>query len=196
MFSSGAVKSLLKIEGGKHPEYERYVVFQIKLGDTLCDPLADISKVWGFTLDHASEADDAVKVFIFGHPLCPEGQLKGARHMSDNNILVGNAVAHQCLLRSLQQGISHLAVPVGNHYAEPHPRGIGDTGGIVIRKIAGCHLSVDVQFDPRNIFINAPAFVALRVLLLYPFVEFEGFGPVAAAFMEHSGLKKIDGAQE
>jgi hypothetical protein len=71
-------------------------------------------------LYNTTEADDAVKIFILGHPLSGEGDLKGSGYMPDNYVVIGDAVTQKCFQGSVEKGMGDLTVPVGNDDTEPH----------------------------------------------------------------------------
>ncbi|MCK7531641.1 MAG: hypothetical protein MZV63_11705 [Marinilabiliales bacterium] len=68
-----------------------------------------------------AQADDTVKVVILGKPLCSEVISKVPGTCSDNNIIIGDPVAHQCCNSAPEQRMRDLTVPVGHDNAEPHP---------------------------------------------------------------------------
>ena len=50
--------------------------------------------------NHSAQGDDGVVFAAFRHALCCQGNLESAWHPCQGDVLIGNAMAHECILRA------------------------------------------------------------------------------------------------
>jgi len=82
--------------------------------------LADEIEVAGFALNNATQTNHPIEVGIFGHELCPKGQLKSSRNMLNQYVVLLDAITNECLVCTLKQRLGNLLIPVGYHNSEFH----------------------------------------------------------------------------
>ena len=92
----------------------------LQLGNTLGHALANKVEMARLALNHTPQGNDGIHLGVFGKELRSEGQLEGARHILDLDVVVGASCGTQRTHSTLQQGLGDLTVPLGHHDAELH----------------------------------------------------------------------------
>lgn len=123
--SAATLPCLLYVVGCQEAVDDRYVLRGVEVGDAIGDTLAYIVEMRSLATYDAAKDYDGIEAVVLAQLLRAVDELETARHVLDVYVFRQCPVLLKGVNSSLEQRAGYLLIPIGNHYAEVHVRGIG-----------------------------------------------------------------------
>lgn len=123
--SAATLPCLLYVVGCQEAVDDRYVLRGVEVGNAVGDTLTNIVEVGSLAAYDAAEDYDGIEAVVLAQLLCAVDELEAARHVLHVYVLGQGPVLFKGVDCTAEQGSGYLLVPIGNHYAKVHVRGIG-----------------------------------------------------------------------